>query len=293
MYTDPTRDFLRARRAYEWGRACTSLRRASYVGIIGCLVTGLSALAGCRSPWSPGSLRTGAELRVAFFKLAGGAVTYALPLTLLRPCCSAEAIAAGQSCCTMPSACLGAGAVLGFALARVRPRRPGALEDGLGNCVRRRICRDPGEPEHRPDRVRGVLVKRIDGALHRAFELASKEERLRLGRLHERIVGDLDQYEPRVPPSRGTDLVRDDGVEPWQTGLPRLELARTSSGRSGRHRERRKPASATRPRATHAGGTLHRASGTPSGRRPKGAPSARRARPLALRPSCERYFAAC
>lgn len=139
MHTDPTRDFLRARRAYEWGRARTSLRRASYVvvpvGIIACLVTGLSALA-----WLPITLlawvfahwRGGAVLGGAFFGLAGGAVTYALPLTVLRPCCSPQAMAAGESCCTMPSACLGAGAVLGFALAAFVPVGPACWRTASG-----------------------------------------------------------------------------------------------------------------------------------------------------------------
>ena len=71
-------------------------------------------------------------LRCVLVGLVGGVVTYALPLTVLRPCCSAEAMATGTSCCTMPSACLGAGALLGFALAAFVPLGPSRWRTALG-----------------------------------------------------------------------------------------------------------------------------------------------------------------
>jgi hypothetical protein len=123
-------DLLRihARRAYERGRVVTSLRRALYVvvpvAVIATLITGRSALV-----WIPFTLaawvlahwRGGTILRGAFFGLAGGAITYSLPMTILRPCCSPAAMTAGGDCCTMPGACLGAGALVGIALAAFVP----------------------------------------------------------------------------------------------------------------------------------------------------------------------------
>ena len=61
-------------------------------------------------------------LRGSLFGLVAGAVTYALPMTILRPCCSPEKMmVAGADCCTMPGACVGAGAAIGFALAAFVP----------------------------------------------------------------------------------------------------------------------------------------------------------------------------
>lgn len=68
--------------------------------------------------------RGGPVLRGTFFGLLAGIVTYVLPLSVLRPCCSPERMAAlppGADCCTMPGACLGAGALVGFALAAFVP----------------------------------------------------------------------------------------------------------------------------------------------------------------------------
>jgi hypothetical protein len=128
MQVDWAADMTRAKRAYELGRLWTSLRRAlvivAPVALVASLVTGPAAW-----PWLPVTLtlwliahwRGGPLLRGAFFGLAGGAITYVLPMTVLRPCCSPTAMAAGMDCCTMPGACLAVGAVLGFALAAFVP----------------------------------------------------------------------------------------------------------------------------------------------------------------------------
>ena len=121
-------DQLAVRRAYELGRLKTSARRALYVvapvAMVAWIAQGRAALA-----WIPVTLvawliahwRGGPLLRGAFFGLGGGAITYALPMTLLRPCCSPEKMMAGMDCCTQPSACLGVGALLGIALAAFVP----------------------------------------------------------------------------------------------------------------------------------------------------------------------------
>jgi hypothetical protein len=121
-------EYTRARRAYEWGRLRTSLRRAAMVfvpvAVVALLTTGRSAVAWLPVTfvaWVIAHWRGGPLLRGAFFGLVGGAVTYALPMTVLRPCCSADAMKAGMECCTMPGACLAAGAFVGFALAAFVP----------------------------------------------------------------------------------------------------------------------------------------------------------------------------
>jgi hypothetical protein len=134
MQVEPAAEILevrQVRRAYEWGRLRTSLRRSLAVvvpvAVIATAVTGREALL-----WIPVTLavwvlahwRGGPLLRGAFFGLAGGAITYVLPMSVLRPCCTPEAMAAmtpGSDCCTMPGACLGAGALVGFALAAFVP----------------------------------------------------------------------------------------------------------------------------------------------------------------------------
>lgn len=132
MQAEQRIDYLRARRSYEWGRVRTSLRRAIVVvvpvAIVSSVATGRAALA-----WLPVTLaawvfahwRGGPVERGAFFGLVGGAVTYVLPMSVLRPCCSAEAMAAaaaaGRDCCTLPGACLGVGALVGLALATCVP----------------------------------------------------------------------------------------------------------------------------------------------------------------------------
>jgi hypothetical protein len=120
--------YTKARRAYEWGRLRTSLRRAAMfvvpIAVVALLTTGPSALAWLPVTfvaWVIAHWRGGPLLRGSFFGLVGGAVTYALPMTVLRPCCSPGAMKTGLECCTMPGACLAAGALVGFALAAFVP----------------------------------------------------------------------------------------------------------------------------------------------------------------------------
>lgn len=128
MQADATADRHRIRRAYERGRLRTALRRASLVvapvAVIALASGGARALAWIPltfAVWVMVHWRGGPLLRGAFFGLAGGAVTWLLPLTILRPCCSPTAMAQGESCCTMPGACGLAGALVGIALAACVP----------------------------------------------------------------------------------------------------------------------------------------------------------------------------
>jgi hypothetical protein len=142
MQADWASHEARVRRAYEVGRLQTSLRRALYVVVpvaaIASLVTGSASW-----PWLPVTMvlwllahwRGGPLLRGAFFGLAGGAITYMLPMTVLRPCCSASAMAAGMDCCTMPGACLAVGALLGFALAAFVPTGPARWRTAGGMAI--------------------------------------------------------------------------------------------------------------------------------------------------------------
>jgi hypothetical protein len=118
----------RARRAYELGRLLTSARKALYVvvpvAIVAALTTGPEALVWLPVTfvaWVIAQWRGGPLLRGSFFGLVGGAVTHALPMTVLRPCCSPAAMKAGMECCTMPGACLAAGGLVGLALAAFVP----------------------------------------------------------------------------------------------------------------------------------------------------------------------------
>ncbi len=136
-------DARAVRRAYELGRLKTSLRRALYVvvpfALVTTIVTGREALVWLPvtfAIWTFAHFRGEALLRGAFFGLAGGIVTYLLPLSILRPCCSPEAMtaaaAAGRDCCTMPGACLLAGGLIGFTLAAFVPVGKDRVRTALG-----------------------------------------------------------------------------------------------------------------------------------------------------------------
>lgn len=119
---------LQARRAYELGRLRTSLVRATpIVAAVAALALGMEGNAGLvwlpvtAAVWIFANWRGGPLLRGTYVGLVGGLVALALPLTVLRPCCSPEAMAAGMQCCTQPSACVSAGGLLGVVLAALLP----------------------------------------------------------------------------------------------------------------------------------------------------------------------------
>jgi hypothetical protein len=65
--------------------------------------------------------------------IVAGLVTLLLPMTLLRPCCVPGAMAMTDgSCCTQPTACIGAGMVVGLLLATTLPMRRGTWEAAAG-----------------------------------------------------------------------------------------------------------------------------------------------------------------
>ena len=132
-----------AKRAYELGRLRTSARRALWVALPVALLAvlfgsprALAWVAVTFAAWTFVHWRGGAMLRGAWFGLVGGAVTWALPLTFLRPSCASDMVAASMDCCTKPSACVAAGALVGIALAAFVPlgesRWRGALGMALG-----------------------------------------------------------------------------------------------------------------------------------------------------------------
>jgi hypothetical protein len=132
-----------ARRAYELGRLRQGLGRALVVaaaaGAASAIVVGWRAMA-----WLPVTAAVWAfvEWRGAWLRegarrgLLAGMASLFLPLSVLRPCCSPEAMASGTNCCTtaMPSTCAGVGALLGLSLALLLPRAPRTrrLEAALG-----------------------------------------------------------------------------------------------------------------------------------------------------------------
>lgn len=130
---------LRARRAYERGR----LRAALFASL--CLTTALALLGvmlvGPRAAvWAPLTFvlwtwlgwRGGPLLRGARYGVAAGALTFVLPLSVLRPCCRWSGMT--MASCTMPEMCVALGAIVGlpmsaWALSR-RESRP--VEVGVG-----------------------------------------------------------------------------------------------------------------------------------------------------------------
>jgi hypothetical protein len=116
-----------ARRAYELGRLRVALGRALWVTLpvagLGLLTAGravLLALPLTLAAWIFAHFRGDELLRGAWYGLMGGLVTSVLPMSVLRPCCDVNA-APGVACCTMPGACLGAGALVGIVLALAVP----------------------------------------------------------------------------------------------------------------------------------------------------------------------------
>jgi hypothetical protein len=116
---------------YELGRLAAAVRHAGLVTLGVAAFSG--AILGRRAliwlpvafvviaftEWRGSWLMTGARRG-----LLAGLASMLLPLSVLRPCCGVDAKDMGMTCCTMPSACWGAGAVVGLAMALVMPAAP-------------------------------------------------------------------------------------------------------------------------------------------------------------------------
>jgi len=128
-----------ARAAYEWGRALVALRKAliatAFAAVWGLVVTQhvvLRLLPVTFAVWVFVHWRGASMLRGAWYGLLGGLVTSLLPMSLLRPCCD-PAMPPGMDCCTMPGACVAAGAAVGVIAAMVVPtERKTWWQTGLG-----------------------------------------------------------------------------------------------------------------------------------------------------------------
>jgi hypothetical protein len=111
----------RARRAYELGRIKSGSLRAALLTMF---VTGLGSLLVDAHAWAWAPLtfvlwtllwwRGGVLLASAHFGLAAGAITFLLPMSLLRPCCRPGM---DGPVCTMPEMCVLAGALVGLPIA--------------------------------------------------------------------------------------------------------------------------------------------------------------------------------
>ena len=124
--------YQRARRAYELGRLRTAsifaVALATLVAVAAYFAVGPQAL-----PWAAWTLivwvvvgwRGGAMLHGARRGLYAGALTFLLPLSLLRPCCK-PGLVMTSDCCTRPELCIAAGAAIGLGLALFLPRNKGA-----------------------------------------------------------------------------------------------------------------------------------------------------------------------
>ena len=129
MTLGSSREYARARRAYEYGRLRSSVWRALIIampiGLAAWFLSGGSALAWLPltfCAWIFAYWRGDALLRGSFYGLFGGMVTVLMPMSILRPCCAPGAMPnMGTSCCTMPGMCLLAGAVVGVVLATAVP----------------------------------------------------------------------------------------------------------------------------------------------------------------------------
>jgi hypothetical protein len=143
MAADFDHTYRAARRAYELGRLGGALKRALVVAAAaasaGAIVVGWRAIA-----WLPVTVVvwTFVEWRGTWLRegarrgLLAGLASLFLPLSVLRPCCSPEAMARGADCCAtaMPSTCAGVGALFGLSLALLLPRAPRTrrLETAMG-----------------------------------------------------------------------------------------------------------------------------------------------------------------
>jgi hypothetical protein len=143
MDADFDRTYRAARRAHELGRLYCGLKRALVVAAAAAgasaVVVGWRALA-----WLPVTVAvwTLVEWRGSWLRegarrgLLAGLASLFLPLSILRPCCSPEAMAKGADCCAsaMPPTCAAVGALLGLSLALLLPRAPRErrLETALG-----------------------------------------------------------------------------------------------------------------------------------------------------------------
>jgi hypothetical protein len=130
MSTEHSADYLATRRAYELGRLRSGAWKAVLVtvvvAVLGVITSGWAVLLAVPvtvTAWLFAFWRGDAFLRGAVHGLLGGLVTSLLPMSILRPCCAAGAakVVSGMACCTMPGACLGAGALVGLVLATVVP----------------------------------------------------------------------------------------------------------------------------------------------------------------------------
>ncbi len=144
MNTRTEDTFARARiaslRAYERGR----LKMASVHAVTVCILgAGLSVVfVGARSlvwlpltflAWSILAWRGVGLLRGGRVGALAGAVTIALPMSVLRRCCKPGALhMVGADCCSMPGACAAAGVVVGLVLACFLPTSGKRLETVLG-----------------------------------------------------------------------------------------------------------------------------------------------------------------
>jgi hypothetical protein len=128
----------RARTAYEVGRLKLGATRAILLTL--CVVALGTQLADTHVwLWAPPILllwtalwwRGGPLLKSAHYGLAAGAITFLLPLSVLRPCCRPGMTG---PVCTMPEMCVLAGALVGLPLAvlGLRHTRGRLLEAALG-----------------------------------------------------------------------------------------------------------------------------------------------------------------
>lgn len=124
----------RARRTYEAGRLRSAAWRAASVAAVvaaaGWAWIGPHTLAWVSLTfvlWLATWWWGGAPLRGARYGLTAGAVTFLLPLSLLRPCCRpGVAMTPTGDCCTMPGMCVLIGSLVGLSLAWFVPRGRGA-----------------------------------------------------------------------------------------------------------------------------------------------------------------------
>ena len=119
----------RARKAYEVGRLRGALLRALLLAV-GVAAAARSLVDDSAWIWAPLTFALwaaiwwrGGELLIgARYGVAAGAVTYLMPLSLLRPCCRAGMVDMTATC-TMPEMCVLAGGVVGVPLAMLVIRR--------------------------------------------------------------------------------------------------------------------------------------------------------------------------
>jgi hypothetical protein len=135
MATEFQDAYRKARGSYERGRVFRGVRNATAIALVAWVLSRVACGGDGWAHWLPVTVLAiaVAEWRGSLFMagarrgVCAGLASMLLPLSILRPCCgdmAAKGMAAGATCCTMPSVCWLTGGFVGLAMALLLPQAP-------------------------------------------------------------------------------------------------------------------------------------------------------------------------